>query len=436
MVGRIIWAIWMIVVALAVAAQVSAEVMLCTGGPLSTSFSLSDGPIITAQCTLEAATDGTILVIASTGVNRVDTDYAQVRLRVSLDQPNGPGLVTSERVHDVYGTNYLESQSSMATVAMPVVAGSHTLYYLAERLVGTASVVFHRPRVMAIFIPNTEPNIRLCEGRVFGEFTTTAPSQTIVTSCTLANLGLGSALVAADAWMSFADTDVELSADLRVGDPPSGGPGSQRWLNVVGDLVYDGLDTVLATSFLANLGPGTAYFYLTASRDAGSGTVSLKQPGVAALWAATGGPVLANGAALSTDWTTTSVAPQTMLQTTLNPTVDGYFLILATASVSPHLADYHAHFMARVDFGDEIANRDVKISDDIARNLALSDLVPVQAGSHTIGLLGGRSDTPATTNLRVRAASLSVLFFPKEMVAVFADDFETGSDRRWSTSVP
>jgi len=324
----------------------------------------------------------------------------------------------------------------MATVAMPVVAGSHTLYYLAERLVGSAIVDLYRPRVMAIFIPDTQSNIRLCEGRVFGEFTTTVPSQTTVTSCTLANLGLGSALVAADAWMSLADTDVELSADLRVGDPPVPAAGTQRWLAVVGDLEYDGLDTLLATSFLASLGPGTAAFYLTASRDAGSGTVSLRQPGVAALWAATGGPVLANGEALSTEWTTTSVAPQTILQTNLNPSVDGYFLILATASVSFHLADYHAHFMARVDLGDDIANRDVKISDYIDRNLALSDLVPVEAGSHTIRLLGGRSDIPATTNLRVRDGSLSVLFFPKEMVAVFADDFETGSDRRWSSSVP
>jgi hypothetical protein len=427
---------WTFVVALAVAAPIPAQVMLCTGGQPSAGFSVSDGPIIAAQCTLDATTDGTVLVIASTGVNRVDTDHAHIRLRVGVDQPNGPGLVISERVHDVYGTAYLDRQTSMSTVAIPVVAGSHTLYYLAERVVGSASVVLYRPRVMAIFIPSNESNIRLCEGRVPGEFTTTSPSQTIVTSCSLANLGLGSALVAADAWMHFTDADVELSADLRVGDPPVGAPGSQRWLDVVGDLVYDGLDSVLATSSLADLGPGTASFYLTASRDAGSGTVSLRQPGVAALWAATGGPVLANGEALSTDWTTTSVAPQTILHTNLNPTVDGYFLILATASVSGHLADYLAHFVARVDLGDDIANRDVKISDYISRNLALSDLVPVEAGNHTIRLSGGRSDTPATTNLRVRDASLSVLFFPKEMVAVFADDFETGSDRRWSASVP
>ena len=92
--------------------------------------------------------------------------------------------------------------------------------------------------------------------------------------------------------------------------------------------------------------------------------------------------------------------------------------------------------MARVDLGDDIANRYIKISDDIDRNLALSDLVPVQAGNHTIKLSGGRFDTPATTNLRVRDASLSVLFFPKDMVAIFGGDFEIGSARRWSASVP
>jgi len=433
MMGRIRW---LIVGALTVAAPVSAQVMLCTGGMPSEGFSLSDGPIITAQCTLDATTDGTILVIASTGVNRVDTDHAQIRLRVSLDQPNGPGLVTSERVHDVYGTTYLETQTSLSTAAIPVVAGSHTLYYLAERMVGSASVVLYRPRVMAIFVPTAETNIRLCEGRIFGEWTTTAASQTIVTSCTLANLGMGSALVASDAWMRLADTDVQLTAELRSGAPPVPAAGTGRWLGVVGDLVYDGLDTSLATSYLADLGPGTAYFYLTAARNAGGGTVSLMQPGVTALWAATGGPVLANGVVLPALWTTTQVAPQTILQTTLNPAVDGYFLILATASVAPDSADYHAHFMARVDLGDDIANRYIKISDDIDRNLALSDLVPVQAGNHTIKVYGGRSDTPATTNLRVRDASLSVLFFPKDMVAIFGGNFEIGSDRRWSASVP
>ena len=315
-------------------------------------------------------------------------------------------------------------------------AGSHTVYYLGERMVGSANVELYRPRVMAIFVPTAETNIRLCEGRIFGEWTTTAASQTIVTSCTLANLGMGSALVASDAWMRLADTEVQLTAELRSGAPPVPAAGTGRWLGVVGDLVYDGLDTSLATSVLADLGPGTAYFYLTAARNSGSGTVSLMQPGVTALWAATGGPVLANGVVLPALWTTTQVAPQTILQTTLNPAVDGYFLILATASVAPDSADYHAHFMARVDLGDDIANRYIKISNDIDRNLALSDLVPVQAGNHTIKLSGGRFDTPTTTNLRVRDGSLSVLFFPKDMVAIFGDNFEIGSDRRWSSSIP
>jgi len=49
---------------------------------------------------------------------------------------------------------------------------------------------------------------------------------------------------------------------------------------------------------------------------------------------------------------------------------------LATASISPDTADYTAHFMARIDTGDDIANRYVKISNTVDRNLALSDLVP------------------------------------------------------------
>lgn len=89
--------------------------------------------------------------------------------------------------------------------------------------------------------------------------------------------------------------------------------------------------------------------------------------------------------------------------------------------------------MARIDTGDDIANRYVTINDTIDRNLALSVLVPVEAGNHTIRLQGGRFDTPASTNLRVRDGSLSVLFFPKEMVSIFGDGFELGSESNWSS---
>ncbi len=410
--------------------------MLCTDAPPFASVSGPSGPFVAAQCTLEASTDGDILVIASTSVNRVDTDHTQLSLKVGIDQPGGLGLVASERVVDIYGTTYLERQNTMATVAAPVVAGSHTIYYFAERVVGTATVTLYRPRIMAIFIPSGETNIRVCEGRWIGEFTTDIFSQTIVASCSLSGLGMGSALVSSDGWMRLADSQAELNADLRGNQPTTVAPGTVRRLDVTGDVVYDGVDSSLATSHLASLGPGTAYFYMTIARSSGPGTVSVMWPGLAALWVATGGPVLSNGAVLPGEWTTTTITSTTMLETTLNPAVDGYFLILATASISPDTADYTAHFMARIDAGDDIANRYVKINDTIDRNLALSDLVPVSAGSHTIRLAGGRYDTPASTNLRVRDGSLSVIFFPKEMVAIFGDGFEIGGVGAWSSATP
>jgi len=428
-------ALWMLIVVHLFTAPASAEVMLCTGGPPSVGISGSNGPFIAAQCTLDAATDGTILVIASTSVNRTDTTHTQLSLRVGIDQPGGLGLVASERVVDIYGTAYLERQNTMATVAIPVVAGSHTLYYFADRVVGTAAVTLYRPRILAVFVPSAETNIRLCEGRWIGEFTTDIVSQSIVASCSLSGIGLGSALVSSDGWMRLADSAAELNADLRGNQPTTVEPGTVRRLDVVGDTVYDGLDNSLATSYVADLPAGIAYFYMTIARSIGPGVVSVMWPGVAALWVARGGPVLSNGAVLPAEWTTTSISTVTMLETTLNPSVDGYFLILATASISPDTADYTAHFMARIDTGDDIANRYIKINDTIDRNLALSDLVPVSAGNHTIRLGGGRYDTPASTSLRVRDGSLSVLFFPKEMVAIFGDGFEIGSVSNWSSTV-
>jgi hypothetical protein len=344
--------------------------------------------------------------------------------------------VTSERVLDIYETDYLDRQNSMTTVAMPVVAGSHTVYYLAERVVGDGVVMLYRPRIMAIFVPSTSTNIRVCEGRAYGEWTTASATQSVVTSCTLGGLGLGSALVTADSWMRLAETAAELRSTIVLGASSPPEDGTERWLDVVPDLVYDGSDTGLATSVLETLGPGSVTFYLTAGRSGGNGTVSLNQSGIAALWAATGGPVLASGAALSSEWTTTSSVPQTILQADLNPSVDGYFLIVGTAVLSPDAAAYEAHLMARVDLGDDIANRYVQINDDVDRNLALSDLVPVTAGNHTIRLEGGRYDTTPETDLRVPDGSLAVMFFPAEMVAIFADGFESGWFWRWSATEP
>jgi hypothetical protein len=121
-----------------------------------------------------------------------------------------------------------------------------------------------------------------------------------------------------------------------------------------------------------------------------------------------------------------------MLEANVNPSIDGYFLIVATASVAPDLADYTAHFNASVDLGDDIATRYVRVSDDIDMSLALTDLVPVDAGSHTIRLHGGRFDTTPDADLRVPGATLSVMFFPKEMVAIFGDGFESESTNLWS----
>lgn len=412
-----------------------AEVVLCRGGPPATSVAGAIGPWVAAECTLEAATDGVIFAIASTSVNRNETEYAQLSLRIGVDQAGGLGLIASERVVDVYGTAYLEYQNTMASLAIPVTAGKHTLYYFAERVTGTASVTLYRPRILAVFIPSGETNVRLCEGRYVGEFTTAIVSQTIVASCSLSGLGMGSALVTSDGWMRLSDFEAELNADLRGNQPTTVEPGTVRRLDTAGDVVYDGVDGSLATSYLATPAPGTAYFYSTIGRSAGPGTVSVMWPGVSALWVASGGPVVANGAVLASEWTWPNVAQGTMLEATLNPPADGYFLIVGTGSVSPDATDYTAHFKASIDSGDDIANRYVRISDSVDRNMALSDLVPVEAGSHVIRLSGGRFDTVPGTDLRVRDASLSVVFFPKEMVTVFSDGFEIGSPLAWSSTV-
>ena len=113
-------------------------------------------------------------------------------------------------------------------MAIPVVAGSHTLYYYAERVVGDPTVTLDRPRILAICVPTGETNVRVCEGCWIGEFTTDITTPIWVASCSLTGLGQGSALVSSDGWMRLTDSEAELYAELNGNQPTIAVPGSVR----------------------------------------------------------------------------------------------------------------------------------------------------------------------------------------------------------------
>ncbi len=422
-----------VMVAAAVVGPSAADVMLCADGPASASFSTTGTTKIAAQCAFDASEPGVLLLIASTGVNETDGWYT-VRLRVALNQPAGPGLVGATRTVGVLeGT--LTHQTSQASVAVPVGSGTNTVYYLADRTAGDGTVQLYRPRLLALFIPSLSVNLRLCGGFVNGPWTTTAASLGQVTHCTLGGTGLGSALITADGRVDLADFAAEGRFGLGVNSTSAVEDGSERWLDVQGDLLYDGTDTALATSLLAGLGPDTWTFSLLGARSGGSGTVEVTEPSVNVLWVPTGGPILTSGTTLATPWTSTIPTPQTILQTALNPVEDGFAVIVATAAVGQLDTRYTGHFMASIDIVTDIANRYVAI-DGLDRNLSLTSVEPMTAGSHTVKLLGYPYDNPAGGALHISDASLAVLFVPRSLVAVWSDGFETGWWERWSAKAP
>ncbi len=415
------------------AVPAAADVMVCGDGPPFAALS-STGPVeIAAQCAFDASEDGALLVLASTGVGEEDGWYT-VRLRLALDHPAGPGLVGSTRVVDVL-EGVLTDQTSQASVAVPIAAGSHTVYYLADRTVGDGTVQLYRPRLLAIFIPSSSVNLRLAGGFLPGSWTTTSAALGQVTSCSLGGTGMGSALITADGHLDLADSAAEGRFGLGIASTTAVEAGSERWVDVIPDLLYDGTDTGLATSLLADLGPGSWTFSLLGARSGGSGTVQVTEPAINVLWIPTGGPVFASGAALAAPWTSTVLTPQTILQTALNPGEAGFVIIVASAAVGQLDGTYGAHFMARVDLGDDLANRYLDIT-NVDRTLSLVSMVPMTAGSHTVRLQGYPYGGVQGTSLDVRDASLAAVFVPRSLVAVWGDGFETGWWDRWDLKLP
>lgn len=248
---------------------VAGEVTLCADSPSFLGFNTT-GPVeIAAQCAFVAPESGSLLLLASTGVNEVNGWYT-VRLRLAVDHPAGPGLVGSTRVIDALeGT--LTRQTSQASVAVPVAAGTHTAYYLADRTVGTGTVQLYRPRLLAVFVPSSSLNLRLAGGFTNGAWTTTSSSLGQVTHCSLGGTGLGSALITADGHVDLADFAVEGRFGLGVNSASVVEAGTARRVDVASDLLYDGTDTSLATSRLASLGPSTWTFSLLGARNSGGG---------------------------------------------------------------------------------------------------------------------------------------------------------------------
>lgn len=419
-------------VAVTASGALAAEIVICSDRPAFLGAS-SDAVEIAAQCAFTAAESGSLLILASTGVNEVDGWYT-VRLRLSLNQPAGPGLVGSTRVVDV-SEGVLTHQTSQASVAVPVAAGSHTVYYLADRMVGDGTVQLYRPRLMAVFVPSSDPNVRLSGVFTNGSWTTTTSTLGQVLHCSLAGLGMGSALVVADGHLPLADVAAEGHFGLGVNSTSVLEQGSERWLDVAGDLLYDGTDTGFATSRLELLGPGSYTFSLLAARSGGGGTVETVEPALNALWVPAGGPVFGAGTTLSAPWTSTIPTPQTILQTSLNPAEDGFAVIVASGHVGQVDEGYVGHFMARIDLGDDIANRYVAV-DGLDRNLALTSVEAVTAGVHTVRLQGYPVSNPPGATLAMADASLAVLFVPRRLATVWSDGFETGWWDRWSTKVP
>jgi hypothetical protein len=136
------------------------------------------------------------------------------------------------------------------------------------------------------------------------------------------------------------------------------------------------------------------------------------------------GELLTCGASGNMDWTTTSSTRLIVRQCTLTVPQDGYLFISASASLARQDGEYEAEFRVGIDSttGDISTDRWVNVYNDAGdgtdESMALSVLKPVEAGAHTIYLLGKRYSGAGT--VLVYDPTLSVIYIPAAGVDVLA----------------
>ena len=368
---------------------------------------------IVRECTFTVPEDGIAYIAADATLGNWDGFY-EARFRIGIDDTNGDDTI--DRWVSVYDTGPGGSNNSLALSAIkPLSAGTHAVYLLVQRFMGSGTVWVWDSTLSIIFDPTPEVDILSCETSGNLTWETTSTSFDVMRQCQLDLPSHGWTYISADGTADIGNSEYE--AQFRLGiDSTAGIEDTDRWLNVYTD-INSATDTTLTISGLLPVYAGKHTFYLLGKRFGGTGTVRVYDPTLNVLYLPATSLSVKSCNALSyqtMDISSSNFA--TVRQCTINMLDPGWVFISANASVNRQVTDVVAQF--RIGIGESVTgdynvDRTVDLRGDFGDGsddtVALTMMRYLDKGTHTFYFLGKQFSGAGT--IRIYDSTLTILAF-------------------------
>jgi microcystin-dependent protein len=236
------------------------------------------------SCSLSASQSGFAFISATASAGLGSGGAYEGRVRVGVDSVNG--LAGSDRWVNVYPDSGDGTDEAVATSLLtPIVAGSHTFYFLGARYSGAGTVQLYNSSLSVLYFPSPNVTATLCSASGSDVWTNATTSYTVIRSCSLNIPRDGFAFVdaTASAELNASAAGNEWEGHFGIGvDNVDSNSAFDRWVNAYTDS-GDGTDRAVADAGLVNISAGPHTFYFVGKRYAGTGTLRLYAPSLTVL---------------------------------------------------------------------------------------------------------------------------------------------------------
>jgi hypothetical protein len=393
--------------------------IMCGDAGQNTFLTTSSTYVVLRQCTLTVPAGGVLFISADGTADDFD-GYYEAQFDLSIDSTLGAG--EHDRWVAVSPDSPGGEDNTLAVSAIrPVTAGTHTVYLLVRRYLGSGTVTVFDSSLSVIYIPSSDTEVLTCSEYGQETFETTEETYQIVRQCSLTAPAAGWAYVAADATGDTVTGYYEVLAGISIDDPTGVDHEVDRRFDMEVHATEGDTDATLSVAGVLPVSAGSHDFYFSVRRSGGAGTVRLYDPAISVLYVPFGTlSLIPYSITQNASWSTTSGDYEVIRQMPMVAPSNGYAFISANAWVKG--TDVcRGHFRIGVDLegGDLNYDRWVALypnsAGDADKALAISALVPVTAGEHTVYLVG--EVYSGSCELWVYDSTLTILVLPGQVFA-------------------
>ncbi len=343
-------------------------------------------------CTLTLPVTATVYLNGNASVTLGGATAFEALFTFTID---GGTLFSARRWVNVYPDGGDGTDETVALSRMVVVGpGTHTFGLQARKInAGDGNIKVYSPILTAIAIPPTSDLIAC--GAPGGDWSNATSNNTEVAACTITTSVTGTVYLEASGSVTLPPGGSDYEAQFRFGLNDTDLAVPSRWVNISTDS-GDGTDRSVSLSRMLVVGPGTHTFQLLGRRaTAADVTARVLEPQLSAIFIPSGSPTAHMCASPIQDFSNTSNTFQTATSCQLTVAVTSTVFLHASASVALPTGGSNYEGMFRLGFnsGELIPpTRYINIytngDDGTDKTVALSRLITVGPGTHTLRLLG------------------------------------------------